>query len=109
MNNQKTQHFFRNNYKMQTILLVIKLLKQFRYLTIRACWGRFWAICTRFPVAPVADVDCPRSTGMEIEFTGLEFHVQKSSPVDSSFAYGNQVHWTRVPSVVPPQCCSTWM
>ena len=67
--------FFINNYKMQTILLVSKLLKQFRYLTIRGLWGRFWVICTQFSVAPVADVDCPHSTGMEIKSTGLEFHV----------------------------------
>ena len=60
---------------MQTILLVSKLLKQFRYLTIRARWGRFWAICTQFPVAPAANLDCPRSTGMDIESSGLEFHV----------------------------------
>ena len=50
-----------------------------------------------FPVALAADVDCPHSTSMEIESTGLKFLVWKLSPVDSSFAY-----WTRFPGVVPP-------
>ena len=109
MNNQKTQHFFRNNYKMQTILLVSKLLKQFRYLTIRARWGRFWAICTQFLVALAANLDCPYGYGnrvqwtrvsrMKIESTRLEFLVWfhhnlaacgcKSSKLDSISTKGN--------------------
>ena len=52
---------------------------------------------------PTTNVDCPRSTGMEIESTGLEFHVWKSSSVESSFAYGNRVQWTRFLGVVPSQ------
>ena len=58
---------------MQSILLVSKLLKQFRYLTIRARQGRFWAIYVPFPIALAADVDCPRSTPIKIESRGLDF------------------------------------
>ena len=87
-------HFFINNHKKQTILLVSKLLKQFCYLTIRARQGRFWVIYVPFLVALAADMDCPHSMGMEIESTGLKFRLWKLSPVDLSFAYGNRVQWT---------------